>query len=151
MLKIEAPGTVRTMMVAFRRGEYIIEGLRELFQREGIDTALITSGIGALDICNLHTITSTNLPPKDRYFTLKGPIEVGSLQGTVAGGEPHIHIVAHDTANDTVYVAHLEPGSRCCYCVELGITVLDGATTRRERDPNTQLVDIVAVDRDEGA
>ncbi|HHX65918.1 MAG TPA: DNA-binding protein [Chloroflexi bacterium] len=146
MIVLEAPGAVRTMMISFRRGDYIIEELRELFKREGIDAALITSGIGSFDICKLHTITHTDLPPVDRYFTLEGPIEVGSFQGSVAGGEPHIHVVVHDVANDQVHVGHLEPGSRCCYRAEMGLIVLDGVKTARVQDPETGLVDIVQAD-----
>jgi predicted DNA-binding protein with PD1-like motif len=63
MLVMKAPGDVRVMMVSFRLGDYIIEELRELFKKEGIDAALITSGIGSMDICKLHTITGTTLPP----------------------------------------------------------------------------------------
>jgi predicted DNA-binding protein with PD1-like motif len=146
MLTIPAPGGVRTMMVSFRRGDYIIEELREMLQKEGVDAALITSGIGSLDICKLHTITNTGLPPEERYFSLEGPIEVGSLQGSIAGGEPHIHIVVHDVAKDEMYVGHLEAGSRCCFRLELGLIVLDGVKTARVTDPETQLVDIVPVE-----
>lgn len=143
MLSFKAPGPVRTFMVTFRRGDDIIEELRALFKKEGIESALITSGIGSLDVCKLHTITNTGLPPQERYFSLEGPIEVGALQGSVAGGEPHIHVVVHDVAQDKVYVGHLEPGSRCCFRLELGLTVLDGVKTKRVVDPQTGLVDIV--------
>jgi len=146
MLTIPAPGAVRTMMISFRRGDYVIEELRKLFAEQEIDAALITSGIGSFDICKLHTITNTGLPPEERYMTLEGPIEVGSLQGSVAGGEPHIHVVVHDVGQDQMYVGHLEEGSRCCFRVELGLTVLEGVRTRRVTDPETQLVDIVAVE-----
>ena len=146
MLAIQAPGAVRTMMVSFRRGDYVIEELRELFKREGIDAALITSGIGSFDICKLHTITNTGLPPEERYLALEGPIEVGSLQGSVAGGEPHIHIVVHDVGQDEVHIGHLEEGSRCCFRLELGLIVLEGVKTQRVTDPETQLVDIVPVE-----
>ena len=134
---------VSTMMVSFRRGDYVIEELRAFFQKEGIDAALITSGIGSLDICKLHTITNTGLPPEERYLALEGPIEVGSLQGSVAGGEPHIHVVVHDVAKDEIHVGHLEDGSRCCFRLELGLIVLDGVKTRRITDPETNLTDIV--------
>ncbi|MBN1640468.1 MAG: DNA-binding protein [Anaerolineae bacterium] len=144
MLVIPAPGAVRTMMISFRRGDYVVEALRTLLQREGIDAALITSGIGSFDICRLHTITNTGLPPEERYLRLEGPIEVGSLQGSVAGGEPHIHVVVHDVAKDEMHVGHLEDGSRCCFRLELGLIVLDGVRTRRVTDPQTHLVDIVA-------
>jgi predicted DNA-binding protein with PD1-like motif len=146
MLTIPAPGAVRTMMISFRRGDYVIEELRDLFKREGIDAALITSGIGSLDICRLHTITNTGLPPQERYLALEGPIEVGSLQGSVAGAEPHIHVVVHDVAKDELHVGHLEEGSRCCFRLEMGLIVLEGVQTRRVVDPKTNLVDIVAVE-----
>ena len=146
MLVIPAPDAVRTIMISFRRGDYVIEELRQMFEREGIDAALITSGIGSLDICKLHTITNTGLPPQERYLTLEGPIEVGSLQGSVAGGEPHIHVVVHDVAQDELHVGHLEDGSRCCFRLEMGLIVLEGVRTKRVVDPETTLVDIVAVE-----
>lgn len=146
MIAIEAPGAVRTMMISFRRGDYLIEELRALFDRDGIDAALIVAGIGSLDFCKMHTITTDTLPPGERYLTLEGPVEVGSMQGSVAGGEPHIHIVVDDIDNDKVYVGHLEEGSRCCFRCELGVIVLDGVKTKRVHDPETGLTDIVAVD-----
>ena len=146
MLVIPAPNAVRTIMISFRRGDYVIEELRKMFEREGIDAALITSGIGSLDICKLHTITNTGLPPQERYLTLEGPIEVGSLQGSVAGGEPHIHVVVHDVAKDELHVGHLEDGSRCCFRLEMGLIVLEGVKTKRVVDPETTLVDIVAME-----
>ncbi len=68
---------------------------------------------------------------------------MGSLQGSVAGGEPHIHVVVHDVANDEMHVGHLEDGSRVCFRAELGLIVLDGVKTRRVTDPDTHLTDIV--------
>lgn len=144
MLVIPAPGAARTMMVSFRRGDYLIEELRRFFQQEGIDAALITSGIGSFDVCRLHTILNTGLPPEERYFSLSGPIEVGSLQGSVAGGEPHIHVVVHDVVHDQTYIGHLEEGTRVCFRAELGLIVLDGVKTRRVTDPQTGLTDIVS-------
>ena len=146
MLALEAPGAVRTMMVSFRKGDYIIEELRELFKREGIDAALITSGIGSFDICKLHTITGTTLPPGEHYYTLEGPIERGSLQGSVSVGEPHTHVVADHVGAGTVYVGHREPGSRWLFRAVLGLIVLDGVRTKRVTDPETGLTDIVSAE-----
>ncbi|MBC7234543.1 MAG: DNA-binding protein [Chloroflexi bacterium] len=143
MIKIDAAKGVRTMMIVFQRGDYVIEKLREVFAQEGIDTGLIVGGIGSLDICHLHTITRTEVPSVDRYLTLEGPVEVGSLQGSIAGAEPHIHIVVDDVANDKVYVGHLEPGSRCCYRMELGIIAFEGTKTKSVKNPQTSLIDIV--------
>lgn len=141
MLTINAKKGIETYMVSFRRGDLIIEELEKFLKKEGIDAALITSGIGSLDICNMHTITSTDLPPVDKQISLKGPVEVGNRFG--CRWPPHIHVVVHDVKNDKVYVGHLEPGSRCCYRVEIGLTVLKGIKTKRLSDEKTGLIDIV--------
>lgn len=146
MICIQAPGATRTWMVSFRKGDYVIEGLRELLEKEGVDAALVLSGIGSLDICKMHTIVDTTLPIKERYLTLGGAIELGCLQGSVAGGEPHLHVVVDDVQNDRQYIGHLEEGSRCLFRVELGLIVLDGVKTARIHDPETSLVDIVQVE-----
>jgi predicted DNA-binding protein with PD1-like motif len=133
----------KTMMVSFRRGELVLEKLTEYLKEKNIDAGLIISGIGSFDICNLHYIEGTDLPPKDVIVSLNGPIEIGSLQGSIAGGSPHIHMVVYDASTGKNYCGHLEPGSRCCYRVELGIIALPGVKTMRKTDPSTQLVDIV--------
>lgn len=143
MIVIPAPKGVETFMVSFRRGDLVIEELMKYLEKNGIDAALITSGIGSFDVCNLHTITTTGLPPVDRQMHLEGPVEIGSLQGSVAGGSPHIHVVVQNSATGTVYVGHLEPGSRCCYRVELGLIVMKGVKTKRLTDDATGLIDIV--------
>lgn len=148
MIAIPAAGQAEVRMLSFRRGDYIIEALTEYLQQQHVDAALITSGIGSLDICKLHTIRHAELPPEDVHFELAGPIEVSSLLGSVAGGEPHIHVTVHDVANDRIHVGHLEPGSRCCYRVEMGLVILNGVKTKRIVDPNTTLIDIVPEETD---
>ena len=143
MIVIPAKNGVETVMVSFRRGDLVIEELEKYLKKENIDAALITSGIGSFDICNLHTITTTGLPPVDKQMHLEGPVEFGSLQGSVAGGSPHIHVVVEDVANGKLYVGHLEPGTRCCYRVELGLIILKNVKTKRISDQKTGLIDIV--------
>jgi predicted DNA-binding protein with PD1-like motif len=143
MIVIPAKNGVETVMVSFRRGDLVIEELEKYLKKENIDAALITSGIGSFDICNLHTITTTGLPPVDRQMHLEGPVEVGSLQGSVAGGSSHIHVVVEDVNNGKIYVGHLEPGTRCCYRVELGLIILKNVKTKRISDEKTGLIDIV--------
>lgn len=142
MVVIPAKNGVRTFMISFRRGDMVVEELEKFLKKENIDAALITSGIGSFDICNLHTITTTGLPPVDRQMHLEGPVEIGSLQGSVAGGSSHIHIVVEDVAKGKVHVGHLEPGSRCCYRVEMGLIVLSDVKTKRVTYEKTGLIDI---------
>lgn len=143
MIGITAKDGARVTMISFRRGDYIIESLREYLKKNEIDAALITSGIGSLDTCKLHTIKHADLPPEDEHFELEGPLELSSLLGSVSGGEPHIHVTIHDVRNDKIHVGHLEPGSRCCYRVEMGLIELCGVRTKRVTDKETNLIDIV--------
>lgn len=142
MLNIKALKGIDIEMISFRRGEYVIEELRKHLKETNVDAALITSGIGSFDICKIHIIEHADLPPKDQYITIEGPVEIGSLLGSVAGGEPHIHVTVKDVNGDKVYVGHLEPGSRCCYRVEMGLIVLKDIQTKRVTDPETGLIDI---------
>ncbi len=142
MLTIKATNGIDVEMVSFRRGECIIEELKKYFKKKNIDAALITSGIGSFDICKIHIIEHADLPPKDKYINIEGPVEIGSLLGSVAGGEPHIHVTVRDVNGDKVYVGHLEPGSRCCYRVEMGLIVLKDVKTKRVTDSKTGLIDI---------
>lgn len=68
---------------------------------------------------------------------------MGALHGSVSGGELHIHVVVHDTANDKLYVGHLEPGTRCCFRVEMGLLVLEDVKTKRVTDSEIGLIDIM--------
>ena len=142
MLTIKTIEGIDVEMLSFKRGEFIIEELRKHFKKNNIDAALITSGIGSFDICKIHIIEHAELPPKDKYINIEGPVEIGSLLGSVAGGEPHIHVTVKDVNGDKVYVGHLEPGSRCCYRVEMGLIVLKGVRTKRVTDSKTGLIDI---------
>ena len=131
---------ISAMMVTFKRGDLLVEQLTQLLRDEGIETALITSGLGAFDRCNLHVIGGTGLPAVEEFIHLEGPIEVGSIQGTVIGGQPHIHVVVQDVANDRVYAGHLEPDSRVCYRAAVGLVILTDQSMRMGQDPQTGLV-----------
>ena len=147
MITIQATQGVEHYMIALRRGEYVIESLREWLREHEIDAGLITSGIGSLETCRLHTITDLESPPGERYIELDDrPLELASMQGSVAGGEPHLHIVVDDVENGTTYVGHLEPGSRCFARLELGLIAFTGVRTARRVDPATGLIDIVATE-----
>jgi len=71
--------TPRTILVMFDRDDLLLEGLQEVVKKEKIDTAAITGGIGSLQRVHLHTITSTGLPPTDKYWNFTGPIELASV------------------------------------------------------------------------
>lgn len=124
----------RTILVMFDRDDLLLEGLQEVVQKEGIDTAALTGGIGSLQRVHLHTITTTAVEPVDKYWNFTGAIELGSVQGSVIGGEIHAHISVFDWDTKSTYIGHLEPGSVVAYRAEVSLSVLEGVRTERYND-----------------
>ena len=126
--------TPKTILIMFDRDDLLLEGLQEVVKKEKIDTAAITGGIGSLQRVHLHTITVTTVPSVDKYWNFTGAIELASVQGSVIGGDPHVHITVFDWDSKTTYIGHLEPGSVVAYRAEVSLTVLEGVKTERYTD-----------------
>jgi len=126
--------TPRTILIMFDRGDLLLEGLQEVVAKERVDTAAITAGIGSLQRVHLHTITTTVFPAVDKYWNFTGAIELASAQGSVIGGDAHVHITVFDWDSKTTYIGHLEPGSIVAYRAEMSLTVLEGVKTERYTD-----------------
>jgi predicted DNA-binding protein with PD1-like motif len=124
----------RTILVMFDRDDLLLEGLQEVVKKEKVDTAAITGGIGSLQRVHLHTITTTALQPVDKYWNFTGAIEMGSVQGSVIGGDVHAHISVFDWDSKETYIGHLEPGSVVAYRAEVSLAVLEGVKTERYND-----------------
>ena len=124
----------RAILVMFDRDDLLLEGLQEVVKKERIDTAAITGGIGSLSRVHLHTITTTALQPLDKYWSFTGAIELGSVQGSVIGGDVHAHISVYDWDSKTTFIGHLEPGSVVAYRAEVSLNVLEGVQTERYND-----------------
>ena len=126
--------TPRTILIMFDRDDLLLEGLQEVVRKEKVDTAAITGGIGSLQRVHLHTITVTTVPSVDKYWNFTGAIELASVQGSVIGGDAHVHITVFDWDSKTTYIGHLEPGSVVAYRAEVSLTVLEGVKTERYTD-----------------
>jgi predicted DNA-binding protein with PD1-like motif len=118
----------------FDRDDLLLESLQEVVRKERVDTAAITGGIGSLQRVHLHTITTTVFPAVDKYWNFTGAIELASVQGSVIGGDAHVHITVFDWDSKTTYIGHLEPGSIVAYRAEISLTVLEGVKTERYTD-----------------
>lgn len=126
--------TPKTILIMFDRDDLLLEGLQEVVKKEKIDTAAITGGIGSLQRVHLHTITNTTVPVIEKFWNFTGPIELASVQGSVIGGDPHVHITVFDWDSKAIYIGHLEPGSIVAYRAEISLTVLEGVKTERYTD-----------------
>ena len=86
-------GKTELVTIGFKPGEMLLESIQEAIQSQGIRNGAVVSGIGTLKTCRMHYVEHTGFPPKDHIFTLNKPLELLSVSGLIADGEPHLHIV----------------------------------------------------------
>jgi hypothetical protein len=65
-------------------------------------------------------------------------LELLSVNGLIADGEPHLHIAVSCGENE-VYGGHLEDGSEVLYLAEIAILVFNEHRMIREPDPERKV------------
>jgi len=131
-------GKTEILTIGFQPGELLLESIRAAIQTQGITNGAVVSGIGTLKTCRMHYITHTGFPPEDRIFTLNKPLELLSVNGLIADGEPHLHIVV-SCGEDEVYGGHLEEGNQVLYLAEIAILVFNEHKMVRQPDPERRI------------
>jgi predicted DNA-binding protein with PD1-like motif len=123
----------RVFAIRFDPGDDLLEGIQAFIQKEGIQDAFVASAIGTLDYCVLHMVMTTGYPPVEHFERWEDrPLEVSSIDGLIAGGVPHLHMVVSD--HEKAYSGHLEKGCRVLYLAEVVIVELDQAHLQRVRN-----------------
>jgi len=68
-------------------------------------------------------VTTTGYPAVEHFERWENkPLELSSISGLIANGEPHLHAVVADT--EKAYSGHLENGCRILYLGEIVIMEL---------------------------
>lgn len=133
MKTLEHAGPAQVVIVALEPGEMLLESLREAIRKHDIRSGVVVSGIGTLKTCQMHFIEHTDFPPKDKFFTLKAPLELVSVSGIVADGEPHLHVVV-SCGEGHVWAGHLEPESEVAYLAEIALLKFNDLAMVRRLD-----------------
>jgi uncharacterized protein len=124
-------GTI--LLVSLDPGEDVLGSLEELCSDHDIRDGVVLSGIGTLDRCRLHCVTTVDYPPEETYPEWRDePLELVSMAGIIIGGTPHVHVTIASTSG--AWGGHLEPGSRVLYLAEIAIMKLSGPALRRTPD-----------------
>jgi predicted DNA-binding protein with PD1-like motif len=114
-------------------GEDVLDAITQACRDHGIRDGVVLSGIGTLDRCRLHCVTTTGYPPEETYPEWHDePIELVALAGTVIGGIPHVHATISNVSG--AWGGHLEPGCRVLYLAEIAIARLSGPELQRSAD-----------------
>lgn len=123
----------KTFILRLDRGDYILESIIELINKENIKDAVVLSGIGSLDECVIHMVTGTEVPYQEYFKRWSNqPLELASISGLIINGQPHLHTVVSDT--DSACAGHLEKGCRILCLGEIVITELKSLNLARVPD-----------------
>jgi predicted DNA-binding protein with PD1-like motif len=129
---IVSEGLGRIVILSFERGEKLREGIRGKLKELGIKNAVLLSAIGTFEKARFHRIKNTKPHPEDEIIEVEGPMELAAVDGIVADGEPHFHMVFQDL--NRAYAVHLEDGSIVCYLAEIVLAELKGVELTRVRN-----------------
>jgi predicted DNA-binding protein with PD1-like motif len=134
MKTMQSDGSVGIIVLGLGPDELLLESVQETIRKCNIRNGAVVSGIGTLKKCIMHYIVHTDVPPEDRVFTLECPLELLSLSGVIADGEPHLHgVVSHHEG--PVQGGHIEPGCVVAYLAEITIIRFNDLPLKRHPDP----------------
>jgi len=131
-------GAMELVAVGIQPGEMLLESIQEACRRKDIRNGAVVSGIGTLKTCHMHYIEHTRFPPTDLFFRLEKPLEVLSVSGLIADGEPHLHVVV-SCGDSEVYAGHLEPHSEVAYLAEIAILKCNDLAMERKLDEERKI------------
>jgi uncharacterized protein len=123
----------RVFVLRLDQGDLLLESIRAFIQKENIQDAYIASAIGTLDCCVMHMVMTTGYPPVEHFERWDDkPLELSSIDGIIADGVPHLHMVVSD--HEKAYSGHLEEGCRILYLGEIVIVELSQSGIKRVRN-----------------
>jgi len=138
MKTMRRPGAADVLVIGFEPGEMLLESVQRAIDEHGVRNGAVVSGIGTLKTCTLHCIEHTNFPSDNHFFTLEKPLELLSVSGVIADGEPHLHVVV-SCGESEVHAGHLEPGSEVAYLAELVVLAFNDLPLTRRLDERRQI------------
>lgn len=120
------------------RGEDLLKSIIGAVKDTKLDTGVVVSGVGSLLKAKIHMVASNDFPPKDDFLDFEGPLEIVSLQGIIASGEPHLHIsiVNRDFKS---FSGHLEEGCIILSICEVAIAKVEDPKVIRTVFPGTKV------------
>jgi len=129
---------IEVVALGLHPGEMLLESVQKACKEHDIRNGAVVSGIGTLKSCQMHYIEHTDFPSTDRFYTVEKPLELLSVSGIIADGEPHLHVVV-SRGEGEVYAGHLEPNSEVAYLAELAILKFNGLRLARHPDPERHI------------
>ncbi len=144
----------RIVIGKMKIGVDLLEGIKELAQKEAIQTGVILSGIGALKkaIFRNAKVMPADYKMEDQYriyLEVESPLELVSLPGWIARKadgeiEVHAHFSASTVMGDKVVTlgGHLTPGTITSIKVVVIVGVIENTNTGAALDPRINQIDL---------
>lgn len=133
MYSIQGKADGRLIIVRLDRGDDLLEGIRSAAEAANISNGYVVSGIGTLSDCVMHMVTTTTQLPVETFPRWHDKaLEVASIDGIIADGVPHLHMVISD--DKSAWAGHMEPGCRVLYLAEIVIAGIEMPRLHRVKD-----------------
>ena len=124
----------RTIIIRLEKGDLLRESITLVAQQEGIENAVIISGIATFDKTHLQMTTTLGYPIEYCVHYFHEPMELASLDGTIINSELHIHGVIGNAEH--TWAGHLLDGCRILYLAEIVVQELSCNNLIRKANEN---------------
>ncbi|MGH9657965.1 MAG: PPC domain-containing DNA-binding protein [Bryobacteraceae bacterium] len=121
------------------RDDLLLESILEAIAKHDIQDGAVLTAAGSLQECTFHAVVSLAAKPEQKFTTRRGAMEILSIGGIIAAGEPHLHMTLSNL--DGAFGGHLEKGCKVLYRAEL--TIAKFAGTPLARKPNREGVPVM--------
>ncbi len=112
------------------RGGMLLESILDAIRKNHIQDGAVLTAAGSLSECTYHRVSSLAAKAKDKFVTVKAPMEILNINGLIADGEPHLHLTLSSASG--AFGGHLEKGCRVLYRAEITIARFDGPALARK-------------------
>ena len=130
---ISSDASTELIAVGIQPGEMLLESIRQAVKDKDVQNGVVVSGVGTLKNLHMHYITHTDFPPTDEFVNIERPLELLSVSGIIADGEPHLHVVV-SCKTEGVWAGHLEDNSEVAYLAEIAILKCNELNLARHLD-----------------
>lgn len=131
-------GATEVIALGIAPGELLLETVEAAVKEHDIRNGAVVSGIGTLKVARMHHIEHDRFPPDDRIFLIEKPLEVSSISGIIADGQPHLHMTV-GYRDEWSIAGHVEPGCEVLYLAELVILKFNGLELDRHFDAERKI------------
>ena len=122
------------VVIRLDRGEDLLRGVEQACVQVGISDGVILSACGSVLRYCIHMVDTRTFPPIDYFESKSGAYQIQGLQGILADGELHAHVILSNKYG--ALGGHLEEGCEVFTGVEIAMVVSEPGVLRRVRDPN---------------